>query len=334
MIKSYLGMHRRLILAFFLMSAVAVWVIRLYQLPVQAVGYTVAVSGFFGALFLLDDFWRYRKRLLALQALQKEILVSLDCLPEPVNRLEEQYQELLRAEFAEKERLSADQRQRFEEMMEYYGMWVHQIKTPIAAAQLILQSASQQETGALSRKDCGDLQEEMRRIRQYVEMVLCYLRLDSDSTDYVIREYELDPMIRKAVREQASVFIRKKISLHYEPLQVKVLTDEKWLLFVIEQVLSNALKYTSSGSITISMKKPKTLCIRDTGIGIAPEDLPRIFEKGYTGSNGRIDRQASGIGLYLCRRICEKLGHTITAVSDSDGTELRINLESVQLEIE
>ena len=126
----------------------------------------------------------------------------------------------------------------------------------------------------------------------------------------------------------------KKVKLHYEPLQVKVLTDEKWLLFVIGQVLSNALKYTPSGSITISLKAPKTLCVRDTGIGIAPEDLPRIFERGYTGGNGRTDRQASGIGLYLCRRICQNLGHTIAAVAHEDGTELQIDLQSERLEIE
>lgn len=218
-------------------------------------------------------------------------------------------------------------------MMEYYSMWAHQIKTPIAAAQLILQSA-QQQGGELSPEDCAELQEEIRRIRQYVEMVMCYLRLDSDASDYVIREYDLDAIIRQALQENASVFIRKKIKLHYEPLQVKVLTDEKWLLFVIGQVLSNALKYTPSGSITISLKAPKTLCVRDTGIGIAPEDLPRIFERGYTGGNGRTDRQASGIGLYLCRRICQNLGHTITAVAHEDGTELQIDLQSEKLEIE
>lgn len=107
-----------------------------------------------------------------------------------------------------------------------------------------------------------------------------------------------------------------------------MLTDEKWLLFVLEQVLSNALKYTpSGGTISIFLKSPKTLCIRDTGIGIAAEDLPRIFEKGFTGCNGRTDKKASGIGLYLCRRICRNLNHTITAQSQTDqGTTIRIGM--------
>ena len=313
MLKSYMYTHRHGILAFFLMMIAAACIIRLYELPPEAVGYTAAVSGFIGAVFLLGDFMRFRKCTCALETLHREATVWM--------------------EFAEKERLSGEQQDCYRDMMEYYSMWAHQIKTPIAAAQLILQSA-QQQGGELSPEDCAELQEEIRKIRQYVEMVMCYLRLDSDASDYVIWEYDLDAIIRQALRENASVFIRKKIKLHYEPLQVKVLTDEKWLLFVIGQVLSNALKYTPSGSITISLKAPKTLCVRDTGIGIAPEDLPRIFERGYTGGNGRTDRQASGIGLYLCRRICQNLGHTIAAVAHEDGAELQIDLQSERLEIE
>ena len=229
MLKSYMYTHRRGILAFFLMMIAAACIIRLYELPPEAVGYTAAVSGFIGAVFLLGDFMRFRKRTCALETLHREATVSLDSLPEPQNDLEAQYQELLRMEFAEKERLSGEQQDCYRDMMEYYSMWAHQIKTPIAAAQLILQSA-QQQGGELSPEDCAELQEEIRRIRQYVEMVMCYLRLDSDASDYVIREYDLDAIIRQALRENASVFIRKKIKLHYEPLQVKVLTDEKWLL--------------------------------------------------------------------------------------------------------
>ena len=114
-----------------------------------------------------------------------------------------------------------------------------------------------------------------------------------------------------------------------------VLTDEKWLSFVIGQLVSNALKYTPSGSITITLLPDKKLCIRDTGIGIAPEDLPRIFENGYTGYNGRLDKKATGLGLYLCKRICTNLGHTITAESVPDeGTAITIGLEHPKLEVE
>ena len=208
MLKSYMYTHRRGILAFFLMMLASACIIRLYELPPEAVGYTAAVSGFIGAVFLLEDFMRFRKHACVLGTLHREALVSPDSLPEPQNDLEAQYQELLRMEFAEKERLIGEQQDCYRDMMEYYSMWAHQIKTPIAAAQLILQSA-QQQGGELSPEDCAELQEEICRIRQYVEMVMCYLRLDSDASDYVIREYDLDAIIRQALRENASVFIRK-----------------------------------------------------------------------------------------------------------------------------
>ena len=162
-------------------------------------------------------------------------------------------------------------------------------------------------------------------------MVLCYLRLDSDSTDYLIRRCDLDDIVRQAVRKYSAQFIRKKIQLDYEPLEYSVLTDEKWLLFVIEQVISNSLKYTRSGTVRIYLDG-EDLCVRDTGIGIAREDLPRVFEKGYTGCNGRTDKKASGIGLYLCRRICIALGHSITARSDETGTEIRIGLQREKID--
>ena len=129
--------------------------------------------------------------------------------------------------------------------------------------------------------------------------------------------------------------IQKKLKLEYEETDIKVLTDEKWLSFVIEQVLSNSLKYTSNGYVRIYLKDPATLCIEDSGIGIAPEDLPRVFENGYTGYNGRTDMKASGIGLYLCRRICNNLGHSISAESAvGKGTAVYINLARRDLEVE
>ena len=166
-------------------------------------------------------------------------------------------------------------------------------------------------------------------------MVLTFLRLNSDSTDYVFKEYDLDNIVKSAVKKFSSEFIGRKLRLIYDPLNTSVITDEKWLSFVIEQVLSNALKYTPSGSITISLVGEKTLRIEDTGIGIAPSDLPRIFENGYTGFNGRTDKKASGIGLYLCRRVCNNLGHTITANSTVDvGTAIDIDLTQTKLEME
>ena len=219
-----------------------------------------------------------------------------------------------------------------EERKRLNAAFAHDLRNPVTVLK---------GTVKLLRRGAGDeqaldrLEVYTRRIEQYVEMVLCYLRLDADSTDYMLRAYELDGIVRQAVRRYAGQFIQKKIKLEYEPLNCQVLTDEKWLLFVIDQVLSNALKYTPSGSISITLEPEKTLCIRDTGIGIAPEDLPRVFEKGFTGYNGRRDKRASGIGMYLSRRVMENLGHRLTIDSTlGEGTVVRLDLESTKLDVE
>lgn len=216
---------------------------------------------------------------------------------------------------------------KFRDMVDYYTLWAHQIKTPIASMGLQLQSQDTPLTRQLSV--------ELARIGQYVEMVLVFLRLDSQSTDYVFREYALDEILRRSLRSFAGEFISRRLKLCYTPTELKVVTDEKWLSFVVEQVLSNALKYTPEGSVSIYAEEPATLCIRDTGIGIAPEDLPRIFERSYTGYQGRADHRASGIGLYLCKLICDRLGHTIRAESRvGEGTVIRIGLEQTRVEAE
>ena len=223
-------------------------------------------------------------------------------------------------------RLNDSMNMKYSDMVDYYTMWVHQIKTPIASMHLILQKEDSED----SRR----LRAELFRVEQYVQMVLCFLRLDSDFTDYVIKEYRVDDIIRPAVRRLAPQFIMKKLSLEYEQTDEVALTDEKWLGFVVEQVLSNAVKYTSEGSISIKCDGDR-LVISDTGIGIAAEDLPRIFDKGYTGFNGRADRKASGIGLYLCRRICDNLGHSIKVESAAgQGTTITIVLERDKHEVE
>ena len=162
------------------------------------------------------------------------------------------------------------------------------------------------------------------------------VRLDSDSSDFLLRRCDLDAILRPAVRKFAPQFIRRHLTLRYEPVGKTVLTDEKWLGFVIEQVLSNAVKYTpEGGTVTVSCTDAPALLISDTGIGVEPEDLPRVFEQGFTGYNGRADKKATGLGLYLCRRVCRKLGHTIAMDSRvGEGTTVTIGLARTEREHE
>lgn len=326
MFGKYLLAHKKNIIVWLIICSVFALVFSLYDLPTAPVLYGSILSGFAGLVFTAVDFILYRRRCIVLQKLEKEITVSVENLPQPRNTVEEEYTKLINILYDSLKASENEAAEKLSDMTDYYTMWVHQIKTPIAAMGLILQSGDSPEYSELS--------ENLQRIEQYAEMVLCYLRLDSDSSDLVIREYDLDDIVRQAVRKFSSQFIRRKLKLSYEPLNQKVLTDEKWLLFVIEQVISNAVKYTSSGMVQIYYEEPLTLCIKDTGIGIAAEDLPRIFEKGYTGCNGRLDKKASGIGLYLCKRICGRLGHKISAESSDNGTVIRIFLESRRLGIE
>ena len=327
LLRLYLRQRWRGISAAFVFCGIFTLTFWLYHLPVGAVLYPTTVCTVLGLVLLVIDFRRVLTKHQKLERIRTLSDAIGENLPEIEGLEDEDYQQIIRLLHEEQTRFHTDTARRYEEMVDYYTIWAHQIKTPIASMRLTLQN----EDSALSRKLSGDL----FRIEQYVEMVLMFLRLDSDSTDYVIREHDLDSIIRQAVRKFAGEFIARKIQLVYEPLNAKVVTDEKWLSFVIEQVLSNALKYTPAGSITISLEAPKTLCIQDTGIGIAPEDLPRIFEKGYTGYHGRADKKASGIGLYLCKRICNNLGHTITARSIVDvGTIIDIDLVQTKLEVE
>lgn len=320
---SYLKKNARWILVDVLCLAIMILVISLNNLPISE-----WIYGAFVCLFLLlviggVDFVKYYRRHKRLLKLKEIIPVSVDAMNPPGDILEEDYQVLVRLINMEKEHEINELKRRKRDMTEYYTMWVHQIKTPIAAMHLLLQGEDIAENREIS--------EELFHIEQYVEMALQYLRLSADSTDYVIRRIRLDEVVKEAVRKYARLFIRKKIKLDFQPLNTQVLTDEKWLEFVIEQLLSNALKYTARGSISIYMEEhaDRVLVIEDTGIGIRPEDLPRVCEKGYTGYNGHTDKRSTGIGLYLCKRILNKLGHTIEIESEvGKGTRVLVGLSS------
>ena len=323
----YLKQHRRVFILGLVFCVIFTLSFLLYHLPIRAVIYPTLLCAAFGILIMVFDFLRVKREHETLASIRSITDVIAESLPKTDGIKDEDYQQVLRLLSEEHNTFRTQTNRKYADMIDYYTVWAHQIKTPIASMRLHLQN----EDSALSRTLTSDL----HRIEQYVEMVLTFLRLNSESTDYVIKEYDLDKIIKGAVRKFSSDFISRKLSLVYEPVNTTVITDEKWLSFVIEQVLSNALKYTPAGSITISLENKKTLRIHDTGIGIALEDLPRVFENGYTGYNGRTNKKASGIGLYLCKRICNNLGHTISAQSIVDvGTIIDIDLTQAKLEVE
>ena len=318
MIKEYLKSRLKVIILLMVVVSVFVSSYLLFDMPAVTVLYPVCLC--FGIFLVIGtiDF---------LITLGKHKQLEIRELPAPSGILEKDYQEIIRKLKEEEEYSHKKATEEYNNMVEYYTVWAHQIKTPIASMRLRIQS----EDSDLARRLDGDL----NRIEAYVEMVLTFLRLDSDSTDYVIKEIDLDEVIKPAIRKFARDFISKKLTMDFKPTETKVLSDEKWLSFVIEQVLSNAVKYTNEGGIKVYMDEPGILCIEDTGIGISAADLPRIFENGYTGFNGREDKRASGIGLYLCKRICDNLGHKISAESEQGaGTRIRIDLNRQDIGIE
>lgn len=315
---------RYICLLFIICGAVFTTVFALYGIQMDAAWYPLLLSVVCGCVFLLIGFLRNNGKQEGLSRISFDEGVFSDIedvLPRADSKIEEEYQKLLvqisRAVSKEREKRDADRR----DMEDYYAVWVHQIKAPIAVMKVMLQ----QEDTPQNR----ELAAELFRVEQYADMALSYIRLGEGASDLVIQEYSLDEIIRKAIRKYAGQFIRRKLRLVYEGTSEWVLTDEKWLSLIIEQLLSNAVKYTSEGSVKIRVNDRKQLIVEDTGIGISAEDLPRIFEKGYTGYNGRTDKKSTGIGLYLCKKAADKLGHGISVESElGKGSRFIVDLAS------
>lgn len=309
-----------MLLLFVCIFAVSFW---FYRLPVRAVMYPCALCLLFGAVFAAHDITKAYRRHKFFEELHRRNTELISALPEPEGIVDSDYQQLISVLKEKIAEITAQTDSRIRDTVDYYTVWAHQIKTPIAAMRLTLQKEDVPEARRLAS--------ELSRIEQYVEMVLVFVRLGSDYSDYVFTQQDIDEIIKSSVKKFASEFIDRRIRLEYDSVDIQAVTDEKWFAFVIEQLLSNALKYTREGSVKI-YSEGKVLCIKDTGIGIAPEDLPRVFDKGYTGCNGRTDRRASGLGLYLCRRICQNLGIDISISSTvGEGTTVRLDLGQYKL---
>lgn len=297
-------------------------VMYLNDVRMEDIGYGILLVVFLCIVIFMADYINYWKKCRELSYIAKDTKNCIHNLPVAEDVIEQEYTEIILGLLYEMTDELGRQVESKKDMMEYYSVWVHQIKTPIAAMHLLLTDIEGENL-----KQTKDLERQLFDIEEYVEMALSFMRINSDTTDYVIINQPVDDIVREAIRKYSKTFIHKKIHLKYEGISNKAVTDKKWLGFVIGQLLSNALKYTKSGgSITIYMENDK-LVIEDTGIGISKEDIPRIFEKGYTGYNGHNNRHSSGIGLYLCKVILTRLSHTIDIESEPDvGTKVKIGL--------
>ncbi len=316
--STFLRQKRRAILFYLASGLLLLLSFLLYGLPLSAVAYPLCLCALLGLVELLREYTAVRRQHARMEELMTLSYELLQNLPESRSIAESDYQNLVLRLRRELETMAREDSNRYFEALDYYTVWAHQIKTPIAAMKLRLQ----REDSPLARELGGEL----FRVEQYADMVMAYLRLEEGEGDYVFRELELDALLRGCIRRFSTEFISKRLTLSYEPTERRLVSDEKWLSFVVEQLLSNAVKYTQQGGISISLSGNE-LCIADTGMGIAPEDVPRIFDRGYTGYNGRKDKRASGIGLYLCKRVCAKLGMSLRCESTLGvGTKMYISL--------
>lgn len=306
----------------------------------QDMVYAAVLDAILLLITVLVGFFRYSSKVKALSNALKRPVEEQAQLPEATDDVEILYHRLLENQSIARSESESSAAVRQSRMRDYYSMWVHQIKTPISAMKLLLE-VEREELGQLICDDeqsqyllsdnMDSFEDELFRIEEYVSMALQYQRVSSTENDFVLEKISLDGVIRDTIKKYAKIMIRRHIGINYSGTKKQVYTDEKWLAFILEQILSNAIKYTPQGFVTIETAEEKDrffITIKDTGIGIKAEDLPRVFEKGYTGYNGHADKKATGIGLYLCRQMADKLGHTIRMESEiGKGTKVWIGFD-------
>lgn len=290
---------------FFLLAGANGFIWLIYDLPLEPIVYILVLTGVFFALWEGYRCYRFYQAKKVLERAARAKGIDFSSLPAAVNPLGQQYRELLEKQEKKLQRLSARYESSIEDRKEYYSMWVHQIKTPIAGIRLLL-SEEPVDKKAVTR--------ELYRIEQYVDTTLWYQRFKEGNNDLLIKSYPADALLKEVIKRNSPVLLRKDLTLDLKLQAVALVTDRKWLEFILEQLLGNAAKYTKNGTICIRVKDMEDMTdviIEDTGIGIPPEDIPRIFEWGYTGWNGHENKKSTGIGLALSKRAAQLLGHEL-----------------------
>ncbi len=304
-VLSYIGYRRALFLFYLLSNVLVVSFWSLNGTPGEDIRYSVLLGALVLILIVGLDLFAILRRLRALLEIKAHLNEFEQELPEGGNRMERLYCEIadgyLTRARQEKEELSMSHRA----TISYFTLWMHQIKTPIAALRLLMESPE---------LDRALFNRQLFEVERYTELAMQYVRSADIAADLVLTRCELEPLVRESIRKYAPLFIAKGLTAEVGDIALTVLTDAKWFAFVFEQLLSNAVKYTQQGIVRVYVQGG-ALILEDTGCGIRPEDMPRVFEKGYTGYNGRLDKRASGIGLFLARRVSDALRLKLELVS-------------------
>ena len=311
-----------------LTSAIFTLLLLFLNFPLMTSVYAVGLSGLVLAVWIGKQWYQLKQKYQTLRQLDEttiaRIVKQVDDSDLIMQIYLKQYEALLKQQAVERREFQ----QHLEEQKDYFTLWLHQIKTPISSISLLLQNDSLANS---SQK----IEHELIYLNDYTHMGLNYLKLSDTGHELDLTLVEVDPLIRNMLKKYASLFIYNHILINYSPLNLTVLSDAKWLQVLLEQILSNALKYTpAGGEITITVENTSKLVIKDTGIGIHPNDLPKIFEKGYSGLNGRMQDKSTGLGLFLVRKICKRLNYTNqieSAVSQGTVVSLETRRDAIEL---
>lgn len=289
--------------------------------------YVIEVSMLLFTIYLAIDFIvknKYYKKLKEISDL--EGLDWVNSLPIPASSEQRIYNELLQKQYQAINKKLSEYQSKSIENREFITMWVHEIKTPIAASKLIIENSLDHP----SEEVLYSIEDEINKIEDFVQMTLFHSRTDDFAKDYIINSFKLEKVVNECIKRTFASITNKNLSLQLKNLDLLIDSDEKWLGFVIKQILDNAIKYSAAyGSISIyaeSKENEEMLIIEDEGAGIKEEDINRVFDKNFTGSNGRKYATATGFGLYLSQKIARKLGHSITISPNSEkGTKVIIH---------
>lgn len=326
--KAFLKANYSFFLAYALNLGVFSFIYVLGQLPLYFLVFSIELSLFIGGCFFLFKFSRYYKKFRLLERLDKDPIDTLKQLSSNRDLSEDFFHLKIENLMGEIQQINKKSLQRNASQMDYFTLWLHQIKTPISAISLLMQ----RDTKSLFSHQ---MEQELLQIENYTHMALNYLKIEQSGSDLDFAQVSLDRVIKETVKKSSILFIYKHIQLNYQETDKSVLSDEKWLKVLVEQILSNSLKYTPEGGrikIYMSPTKEDQLIIEDTGIGIRSEDLPRIFERGYSGFNGRIHEKSTGLGLFLSQEITKRLGHEMSIESTvGKGTKVMIDLARTSL---